>query len=57
MAGVCRCDDRASPGADVRADHFHADLLADITNNDRKVKGELADKVKAALDEFAASFA
>ncbi|WP_323783487.1 F0F1 ATP synthase subunit alpha [Leisingera sp.] len=35
----------------------HADLLADITNNDRKVKGELADKVKAALDEFAASFA
>ncbi|MCI5095489.1 MAG: F0F1 ATP synthase subunit alpha [Rhodobacteraceae bacterium] len=35
----------------------HADLLADITNNDRKVKDELADKVKAALDEFAASFA
>jgi F-type H+-transporting ATPase subunit alpha len=35
----------------------HADLLADITDNDRKVKGELADKVKAALDEFAADFA
>jgi len=34
-----------------------ADLLADITDNDRKVKGELADKVKAALDEFAADFA
>ena len=35
----------------------HADLLADITDNDRKVKDELADKVKAALDEFTASFA
>ncbi|WP_323790147.1 F0F1 ATP synthase subunit alpha [Thalassovita sp.] len=35
----------------------HADLLADITNNDRKVKDELADKVKAALDEYAADFA
>ncbi|NRP14137.1 ATP synthase subunit alpha [Aliiroseovarius sp. xm-m-379] len=35
----------------------HADLLADITNNDRKVKGELEDKVKAALDAFAADFA
>ncbi len=35
----------------------HADLLADITNNDRKVKDELADKVKSALDEFAADFA
>ncbi|MGR1583065.1 F0F1 ATP synthase subunit alpha [Thalassobius sp. S69A] len=35
----------------------HADLLADITENDRKVKDELADKVKAALDEFAADFA
>ncbi len=34
----------------------HADLLADITDNDRKVKGELADKVKAALDAFAADF-
>jgi F-type H+-transporting ATPase subunit alpha len=35
----------------------HADLLADITNNDRKVKDDLADKIKAALDEFAADFA
>ncbi len=35
----------------------HADLLADITNNDRKVKGELEDKIKAALDEFAKDFA
>ena len=34
-----------------------ADLLADITDNDRKVKGELQDKVKAALDAFAADFA
>jgi F-type H+-transporting ATPase subunit alpha len=34
----------------------HADLLDDITNNDRKVKDELADKVKAALDGFAADF-
>ena len=34
----------------------HADLLADITNNDRKVKDELADKIKAALDEYAADF-
>ncbi|MDU8927286.1 F0F1 ATP synthase subunit alpha [Alisedimentitalea sp. MJ-SS2] len=35
----------------------HADVLADITDNDRKVKDELADKVKAAIDEFAADFA
>jgi len=35
----------------------HADLLADITENDRKVKGELADKIKAALDDFAKDFA
>ncbi|WP_238363900.1 F0F1 ATP synthase subunit alpha [Mesobacterium pallidum] len=35
----------------------HADLLKDITENDRKVKDELADKIKAALDEFAADFA
>ena len=31
--------------------------LADITGNDRKVKGELADKIKAALDAFVADFA
>ena len=35
----------------------NADLLADITDNDRKVKGELADKIKAALDAFVADFA
>jgi F-type H+-transporting ATPase subunit alpha len=35
----------------------HQDLLDDITNNDRKVKGELEDKIKAALDEFARNFA
>jgi len=35
----------------------HAALLADITANDRAVKGELADKIKAALDEFARDFA
>ena len=30
----------------------HADLLADITDNDRKVKGDLEDAIKAALDAF-----
>lgn len=35
----------------------HADLLTDITDNDRKVKGELADSIAAAIDEFAADFA
>jgi F-type H+-transporting ATPase subunit alpha len=35
----------------------NADLLADITDNDRKVKGELEDKIKAALDTFAKDFA
>lgn len=35
----------------------NAELLDDITNNDRKVKGELEDKIKAALDAFAADFA
>ena len=34
----------------------HADLLDDITNNDRKVGGELEDKIKAALDDYAGSF-
>jgi F-type H+-transporting ATPase subunit alpha len=41
--------------ADLRSNH--ADLLADITNNDRKVKGELEDKIRAALDGFAKDFA
>ena len=35
----------------------HADLLKDITNNDRKVKDELEDKIKAALDSYAADHA
>ncbi|MBM7066090.1 F0F1 ATP synthase subunit alpha [Actibacterium sp. 188UL27-1] len=35
----------------------HQDLLDDITNNDRKVSGDLADSIKAALDAFAADFA
>ncbi|AXI45350.1 F0F1 ATP synthase subunit alpha [Sulfitobacter sp. SK012] len=35
----------------------HDDLLKDITNNDRKVKDELEDKIKAAIDGFAADFA
>jgi F-type H+/Na+-transporting ATPase subunit alpha len=33
------------------------DLLEDITKNDRKVKGELEDKIKAALNAFAKDFA
>jgi F-type H+/Na+-transporting ATPase subunit alpha len=33
------------------------DLLDDITNNDRKVKGELEDMIKAALNDYAADFA
>ncbi|TVP74355.1 MAG: F0F1 ATP synthase subunit alpha [Rhodobacteraceae bacterium] len=32
-------------------------LLDDITNNDRKVKGELEEKIRAALDGFAKDFA
>jgi len=35
----------------------HQDLLDDIAANDRKVKDELEDKIKAALDAFAADFA
>ncbi|APE42666.1 F0F1 ATP synthase subunit alpha [Sulfitobacter alexandrii] len=35
----------------------NADLLKDITNNDRKVKDELEEKIKAALDAYAADFA
>ena len=34
----------------------HQALLDDITNNDRAVKGELEDKIRAALDEFARDF-
>jgi F-type H+-transporting ATPase subunit alpha len=35
----------------------HSELLDDITNNDGKVKDELEDKIKAALDAFASDFA
>jgi F-type H+-transporting ATPase subunit alpha len=35
----------------------HADLMKDITENDRKVKDELEDKIKAAIESFAADFA
>ncbi|MCL4107696.1 UNVERIFIED_CONTAM: hypothetical protein GTU68_022157 [Idotea baltica] len=35
----------------------HKDVLDWITNEDPKIKGEAADKLKAALDEFAADFA
>ncbi len=35
----------------------HRDLLDDITNNDRKVKGELEDKIRSAIEEFASDFA
>ncbi len=34
-----------------------ADLLADITKNDRKVEGELEDKIRAAISAFAKDFA
>ena len=35
----------------------HQDLLDWITNDDPKIKGEAEDKVRAAIDEFAADFA
>jgi F-type H+-transporting ATPase subunit alpha len=35
----------------------HQDLLDDISNNDRKVKDELADKIRVALDAYADGFA
>ncbi len=35
----------------------HKELLDDITNNDRAVKGELEEKVRAAIEEFAKTFA
>jgi F-type H+-transporting ATPase subunit alpha len=35
----------------------HRDLLDDITQNDRAVKGELDEKIRAALDAFAKDFA
>jgi len=35
----------------------HADILEWITNEDPKIKGEPADKLKAVLDEFAKTYA
>ncbi|MEN8891351.1 F0F1 ATP synthase subunit alpha [Planktotalea arctica] len=35
----------------------HKALLDEITNKDQKIKGEIADKIKAALSEFASDFA
>ena len=35
----------------------HQDLLDYITNEDPKIKGEAEDKIRAALDEYAADFA
>jgi F-type H+-transporting ATPase subunit alpha len=35
----------------------HADLLTWLTDEDPKIKGEASDKIKAAIDEFAATFA
>jgi F-type H+-transporting ATPase subunit alpha len=40
--------------------HLHAnhrDVLDDITQNDRKVKGDLEKSIRAALDAFAKDFA
>ena len=34
----------------------HQDVLDDITNNDRKVGGDLEEKIRAALDSYAADF-
>ena len=34
-----------------------SDVLKDITENDRKVKGDLEDKIRAAIDSFAEGFA
>ena len=33
-----------------------SDLLSDITENDRKVSGELEDKIKSAIESFASGF-
>jgi F-type H+-transporting ATPase subunit alpha len=41
--------------ADLR--NNHADLLNDIRDNDRKVSGELEDKIKSVLDGYAKTFA
>ena len=33
-----------------------SDLLSDITENDRKVSGDLEDEIKSAIDSFASGF-
>jgi F-type H+-transporting ATPase subunit alpha len=35
----------------------HADLLAEITDNDQKIAGAIADKIKAAIEGFSKGFA
>ena len=35
----------------------HAGLLEHITNDDPKIKGEVEDKIRSALDEYTADFA
>ena len=35
----------------------HSALLDDIRDNDQKIKGDIEDKIRAAIDEFAGSFA
>ena len=35
----------------------NADLLAEITNNDQKIAGAIADKIKAAIEGFSKGFA
>jgi F-type H+-transporting ATPase subunit alpha len=35
----------------------HNDVLEWITNEDPKIKGDAADKLKAAISEFASDFA
>ncbi len=35
----------------------HSDLLADITNNDRKVAGDLEETIKGVLDDYTKDFA
>ncbi|RMH49412.1 MAG: F0F1 ATP synthase subunit alpha [Alphaproteobacteria bacterium] len=48
---------RFEQGLLVHLRQHHQDLLDDITTNDRKVAGELEEKIKAAIEEFAKTFA
>ena len=52
--------DQVGPFEEGLLKHLHSnhrDLLDDITQNDRAVKGELEEKIRAALDAFAKDFA